>query len=181
MKANNRKLLVKPLTNQVKERKYTVCRVIYQNLSVQKFQSQYPLIPHLTEVWDELNGVEGINLTVDKDSLTLHNQVVSSACESIATFYNNYYIESFEKYHCKLFIYMICQAFHQEKIHTFLNPLTLEMKNCIPAFPAINATLSNAPFSIMPVFKHILEKYESLLVEATLPVPVSQIQIIPQE
>ncbi|KAI7891472.1 uncharacterized protein EV154DRAFT_442882 [Mucor mucedo] len=200
---------------------YSVCRVVYQNLSVQNFQSQYPLIPHLAEVWDELNGVEGVNLTVDKGNLTLYGQVVSSACESIATCYNNYYIENFENIIANYFIYMIRQAFHdikmpivkhivyehvlnvlfspglgainsdnistslnskeQENICTFLNPLILEIKNRIPAFPVTKATLNNAPFSIMPVLKHILEKYESLIVEAPLPVPVSQLEIISQE
>lgn len=91
---------------------YSVCRVVYQNLSVQNFQSQYPLIPHLTEVWEELNGVEGVNLTVDKGGLTLYGQVVSSACESIATCYNNYYIENFENIIANYYIYMIRQAFH---------------------------------------------------------------------
>ncbi|KAI7889213.1 uncharacterized protein EV154DRAFT_592502 [Mucor mucedo] len=195
--------------------------MVYQNLSVQNFQSQYPLIPHLAEVWDELNGVEGVNLTVDKGNLTLYGQVVSSACESIATCYNNYYIENFENIIANYFIYMIRQAFHdikmpvvkhivyehvlnvlfspglgainsdnistslnseeQENICTFLNPLILEIKNRIPAFPVTKATLNNAPFSIMPVLKHILEKYESLIVEAPLPVPVSQLEIISQE
>ncbi|KAI7896149.1 uncharacterized protein EV154DRAFT_535887 [Mucor mucedo] len=184
--------------------------MVYQNLSAQNFQSQYPLIPHLAEVWDELNGVEGVNLTVDKGNLTLYGQVVSSACESIATCYKNYYIENFENIIANYFIYMIRQAFHdikmpvvkhivyehvlnvlfspglgainsdnistslnseeQENICTFLNPLILEIKNRIPAFPVTKATLNNDPFSIMPVLKHILEKYESLIVEAPLPV-----------
>lgn len=69
----------------------------------------------------------------------------------------------------------------QETICAFLNPLILEIKNRISSFPVTKETLNNAPFSIMPVFKHILEKYESLIAEAPLPVPVSQLQIIPQE
>ncbi|KAI7865456.1 uncharacterized protein EV154DRAFT_557220 [Mucor mucedo] len=120
---------------------YSVCRVVYQNLSVQNFQSHYPPTPHLAEVWDELNGVEGVNLTVDK--------------------------ENFENIIANYFIYMIRQAFH--------------IKNRLPAFTVTKATLNNAPFSIMSVLKHILEKYEFLIVEAPLPVPVSQLQIIPQE
>ncbi|KAG2209217.1 hypothetical protein INT47_005509 [Mucor saturninus] len=178
---------------------YSVCRVVHRNLSVQNFQSQYPLIPHLAEVWEELNGVEGVNLTVEKGNLKNFKNIIA-----------NY------------FIYMIRQAFHknikmpavkkhivyehvlnvmffsgpgtinsdnisislnteeQENICAFLNPLILEIKNRIPAFPVTKATLNNAPFSIMPVFKHILEKYESLIVEAPLPFPVSQVQIIPQ-
>ncbi|KAI7897334.1 uncharacterized protein EV154DRAFT_475654 [Mucor mucedo] len=83
------------------------------SLVFQNFQSQYPLIPRLVEVWDELNGVEGVNLTVDKGNLILYGQVVSSACESIATCYNNYYIENFENIIANYFIYMIRQAFHK--------------------------------------------------------------------
>lgn len=69
----------------------------------------------------------------------------------------------------------------QDKIRTFLNPLILEIKNRIPSFPVTKETLNKAPFSIMPVLKHILEKYESLIAEAPLPVPVSELQIIAQE
>ncbi|KAG2209822.1 hypothetical protein INT47_001971 [Mucor saturninus] len=95
---------------------FFVCRAVHQNLSVQNFQSQYPLIPHLAKVWDEINGVEGVNLTVDKGNLTLYGQVVSSACESIATCYNNYYIENFENIIANIFIYMIRKAFHDIKM-----------------------------------------------------------------
>ena len=51
----------------------------------------------------------------------------------------------------------------QDKIRKYLNPLIVEIKNRLPPAPITKATLSKAPFDIMPVFRHILSKYESMI------------------
>ena len=47
-------------------------------------------------------------------------------------------------------------------LSSFLNPLILEMKNRMPTLPVSEVSLNNGPFKILPVLRHILEKYESL-------------------
>lgn len=49
------------------------------------------------------------------------------------------------------------------KIRAFVNPLISELKNRLPSLPLTKATLNNAPFDIMPLLRHILMKYESLI------------------
>ncbi|KAI7892608.1 uncharacterized protein EV154DRAFT_504283, partial [Mucor mucedo] len=51
----------------------------------------------------------------------------------------------------------------QHKIRTILNPLIVEIKNRLPPALITKATLNKAPFDIMPVFRHILSKYESMI------------------
>ncbi|KAI7873102.1 uncharacterized protein EV154DRAFT_579526 [Mucor mucedo] len=51
----------------------------------------------------------------------------------------------------------------QDKIRKYLNPLIVEIKNRLPPAPISKATLNKAPFHIMPVFRHILSKYESII------------------
>lgn len=47
-------------------------------------------------------------------------------------------------------------------LSSFLNPLILEMKNCMPTLPVSKVSLNNGPFKILPILRHILEKYENL-------------------
>lgn len=90
---------------------YSICRVVNENLSIAQLQSKYPQILFLADTWTELHGIEGIDLSVKKDGLTNYGQVLSTACESIATCYNNYYIENFQDIIAKYFIYMVRTAF----------------------------------------------------------------------
>lgn len=68
-------------------------------------------MPFLAAMWNELNSFEGVNLTVARDGITNYGQVISSVCETIATSYNNYYIENFHNIIANYFIYMIIDAF----------------------------------------------------------------------
>ncbi|KAI7893257.1 uncharacterized protein EV154DRAFT_583715 [Mucor mucedo] len=145
-------------------------------------------IPHLEEIWTELSGIEGVSMFVQKEGLTNYGQVIASACKNVATCYDNFYIENFENIVSNYFIYMIRAEFQdlrmpyiksivyghileifsvnketQDKIRKFLNPLIVEIKNRLPPAPITKATLSKAPFDIMPVFRHILSKYESMI------------------
>lgn len=51
----------------------------------------------------------------------------------------------------------------QDELQKFLNPLIVEIKNRLPPAPITKATLNKALFDIMPVFRHILSKYESMI------------------
>lgn len=55
----------------------------------------------------------------------------------------------------------------QEEIRTFLEPLILEIKNRLPSLPVTRETLNKAPFGIIPVLRHILMKYESLIADSS--------------
>lgn len=90
---------------------YSLCRVVCKQLSVQEFQAKYTHIQHLEDLWTELNGYQNVDLIVEKEGLTNYGQVLSSACETTATCYNNYYIENFENIICNYYIYMIRREF----------------------------------------------------------------------
>ncbi|KAI7903949.1 uncharacterized protein BX663DRAFT_432711, partial [Cokeromyces recurvatus] len=51
--------------------------------------------------------IEGVDLIVKRNGLTNYGQVFSSACEALATCYNNYYIEYFQTFIANYFIYMV--------------------------------------------------------------------------
>lgn len=63
----------------------------------------------------------------------------------------------------------------QDAVRSFLKPLILEIKNHLSSFPVTKVTLSNAPFNVMPVLRHILEKYESLIAANPQPAPDLQL------
>lgn len=68
-------------------------------------------MPSLVDTWNELSNMEGVNLTVARDGISNYGQVISTTCETIATSYNNYYVENFQNITAKYFIYMISTAF----------------------------------------------------------------------
>lgn len=90
---------------------YSICRVINEKLSIEELQSKYSHIPSLVDTWTELNSIDGVEMIVKKGDLVNYGQVLSSACETIATNYNNYYIENFQSIIANYFIYMIRKAF----------------------------------------------------------------------
>ncbi|CEG75968.1 hypothetical protein RMATCC62417_10931 [Rhizopus microsporus] len=51
--------------------------------------------------------MNGVNLHVALNGITNYDEVVPSACETIATCCNNYYVENFENILAKCFIYII--------------------------------------------------------------------------
>lgn len=65
----------------------------------------------------------------------------------------------------------------QDKIRKFLNPLIVEIKNRLPPAPITKATLNKAPFDIMPVFRHIVSKYESIIEANQQVTPVTQLTV----
>lgn len=103
----------KDLSNDIFKQKfwYSVCRVVYKKLSVENFQKQYSKMPSLADTWNELNNREGVKLTVAMDGISNYGQVISTACETISTSYNSYYIEHFQNITANYFIYVISNAF----------------------------------------------------------------------
>ncbi|RCH89815.1 hypothetical protein CU097_010872 [Rhizopus azygosporus] len=115
------------------------------------------------------------SLFVEENGLRNYGQSLSTACETVTTSYNNYYIENFENIICNYFIYSLRRKYPNVKIgclknlvynhvydevlvhsepssildgilclfdsdvasslSSFLNPLILEMKNCMPTLP----------------------------------------------
>lgn len=108
---------------------YSLCRVVCEQLSVHEFQRKYPHIYYLEGIWTELNNLQGVCLNVAKDGITNYGQILSSACESTSTCYNNYYIENFENIICNYFIYIICNKF----------PVSDKKKNIISKYINVNS------------------------------------------
>ncbi|ORE04606.1 hypothetical protein BCV72DRAFT_312482 [Rhizopus microsporus var. microsporus] len=142
------------------------------------------------------------NLFVEENGLRNYEQSLSTACETVATSYNNYYIENFEDIICNYFFYTLKRKYPNVKVgyiknlvynhvydeilircepssipdeilghfdsdvasslSSFLNPLILEIKNRMLTLPVSKVSLNNGPFKILPVLRHILEKYENL-------------------
>lgn len=102
------------LTNDFSQQNFwcSVCRLVNGNITSNNFAQKYsPRIPHLEEMWNELNNIEAISMRVELDGLKNYAQVLSTACETIATCYNNYYVEIFENIISNYFIYMLRNAF----------------------------------------------------------------------
>ncbi|CEG80614.1 hypothetical protein RMATCC62417_14919 [Rhizopus microsporus] len=61
-----------------------------------------------------LTGEENnVNLTVPLNGLSNYGQVISAAYETVATAYNNYYIENYEQFITNYFIYIIRLNFRE--------------------------------------------------------------------
>lgn len=90
---------------------YSICRVVNKRFSIQQLQSKYSHILFLEETWTELSGIEDVDLMVEQDNLKNYGQVLSAACQTMATCYNNYYIEGFQNIVANYFIYMVRDTF----------------------------------------------------------------------
>lgn len=90
---------------------YRVCRVIYGRLTIENLQGYYPRLQHIQTVYEELIQADGVNLTVNLNGLQNYGIVISSACKTIATTYNNYYVENFERIIANYFIYITRSEF----------------------------------------------------------------------
>jgi hypothetical protein len=86
---------------------YRVCRLIYQNITIDELQRMYPALPGIEAAFNHMQSLENVNLLVEKGDLVGYGQIVSSACETVATTYNNFYVENFENYIGNYFIYKL--------------------------------------------------------------------------
>lgn len=101
---------------------YRVCRVIYGRLTTEELQELYPNLENLVQSYQNLIQMNGVDLHVALNGITNYGEVVSSACETIATCYNNYYVENFESILVKYFIYIIRANYRASTIY-LLNEL----------------------------------------------------------
>ena len=90
---------------------YSVCRLIFGKLTIEQLQNQYPDLRNLSESYRALTVEHEINLSVPSNDLKNYGQIVSSACITIATTYNNYHVENFEHYITNCFICCIIRNF----------------------------------------------------------------------
>lgn len=86
---------------------YRVCRVVYQTITIDELQSFYPQLSQLKEAFLELQDLENVNLLLQENGPVGFGQVVSSACDTIATSYNSFYVENYETYIANYFIYKL--------------------------------------------------------------------------
>ncbi|KAI7871384.1 uncharacterized protein EV154DRAFT_580329 [Mucor mucedo] len=158
---------------------------VHNNFKVQakekkSFKQKYiSHIPHLEEIWTELSGLEGVSMFVKKEGLTNYGHVLANYfIHMIRAEFQDLrmsYIKSMVYGHILEIVFNVQQLTlpenigssvnkeTQDKIRTFLNPPIVEIKNRLPPAPITKATLNKAPFDIMPVFRHILSKYKSMI------------------
>ncbi|KAI7899455.1 uncharacterized protein BX663DRAFT_441175 [Cokeromyces recurvatus] len=93
-------------------------------MNISEFTQKYsPQIPFFEETWTELNNIEGVSLRIEVEGLKNYGQVLFTACETVSTCYNNYYMENFENIVSNYFIYMLHGAFSSIVYDHVLNDL----------------------------------------------------------
>ncbi|KAI7907123.1 uncharacterized protein BX663DRAFT_128779 [Cokeromyces recurvatus] len=70
-------------------------------------QKQNLDVVQLTSSFVELSATINGSLFVPENRLKNYGQSLSTACETVATTYNNYYVENFENIICNYFIYTL--------------------------------------------------------------------------
>ncbi|GAA5807494.1 hypothetical protein MFLAVUS_000857 [Mucor flavus] len=112
--ANNN---VEYLSNDIFEKNfwYRVCRLIYGNINIEELQNFYPRLPGIQAAYNRLQVLDNVNLSVEKQGLVGYGQIVLSACDTIATVYNNFYVENYETYIGNYFIYRLKQEYTELK------------------------------------------------------------------
>ncbi|KAI8062966.1 hypothetical protein BDF21DRAFT_402712 [Thamnidium elegans] len=93
-----------------------VCRLIYGKITIEELQNFYPRLPGIQEAYNHLQALENVNLLVEKEGLVGYGQIVSSACDTVATAYNNFYVENYETYIGNYFIYRLKQEYTNIKM-----------------------------------------------------------------
>ncbi|KAI8073790.1 hypothetical protein BDF21DRAFT_475198, partial [Thamnidium elegans] len=63
-----------------------------------------------------LQALENVNLLVEREGLVGYGQIVLSACDTVATAYNNFYVENYETYIGNYFIYRLKQEYTNIKM-----------------------------------------------------------------
>ncbi|GAA5807293.1 hypothetical protein MFLAVUS_000650 [Mucor flavus] len=75
----------------------------------------------LTSSFVELSATMNGSLFVSENGLKNYGQSLSTACETVATTYNNYYVENFENMICNYFIYTLKTEYPDAKIGCIKN------------------------------------------------------------
>ncbi|KAG2228747.1 hypothetical protein INT48_009348 [Thamnidium elegans] len=111
--------------------------LIYGKITIEELQNFYPRLPGIQEAYNHLQALENdnhygrtyvtilgtvtissaiVNLLVEKEGLVGYGQIVSSACDTVATAYNNFYVENYETYIGNYFIYRLKQEYTNIKM-----------------------------------------------------------------
>jgi hypothetical protein len=86
---------------------YRICRVVYGKITIQQLQNLYPRLRGIQAAFNRLQSMDDVNLLVELNDLVGYGQILSTACETIATSSNNFYVENFEHYLANYFIYKL--------------------------------------------------------------------------
>ncbi|GAA5813666.1 hypothetical protein MFLAVUS_007152 [Mucor flavus] len=159
--ANNN---VEYLSNDIFEKNflYRVCRLIYGNINIEELQNFYPRLPGIQAVYNRLQALGNVNLSVEKQGLIVYGQIVSSACDTIATAYNNFYVENYET---------------APKLQAFLNNIIQPVRNRVHRLPLSREEVTKNPFVVLSVMSYTRQFYELIniqLQENTQPAPIDQ-------
>ncbi|KAI7903138.1 uncharacterized protein BX663DRAFT_568118 [Cokeromyces recurvatus] len=135
----------------------------------------------LTSSFVELSATLNGSLFVPENRLKNYGQFLPTACETIATTYNNYYVENFENiiwqsirmrrlavsrtWHMikclhipshPLYLMIFLPFFDPDvanNLPSFLNPLISEVNNCLSKLPVSKESLNNEPFKILSALR----------------------------
>ncbi|RCH98086.1 hypothetical protein CU097_015201 [Rhizopus azygosporus] len=67
---------------------YRVCRLIYQNITIDALQRIYPRLPDIEATFNLLQSLENVNLLVERNNLVGYGHIIPSACATVATRFN---------------------------------------------------------------------------------------------
>ncbi|KAI9364298.1 hypothetical protein BD770DRAFT_407085 [Pilaira anomala] len=73
---------------------YSVCMLIFGNLSSQELQVKYSSVPNIGNAFDQYFQDYSLSMR-PLSGLKEYSQCLSSACITLETTYNNYYVENF--------------------------------------------------------------------------------------
>ncbi|KAI8984400.1 hypothetical protein BDF20DRAFT_911502 [Mycotypha africana] len=146
----------KHVTNALFEQNfwYTVCRVVYGSARIEDVEARYPEMTGFAEAYYTLLiHHHEVNLSVYCGYLAYYGQIVSSASITLATTYENYYVENFEDTVAKYFIYYLrlhYPDFNVDPIKDLVYNQLLDYILLQPAGQLFNINPTTAPREFMP-------------------------------
>ncbi|KAI7904418.1 uncharacterized protein BX663DRAFT_550801 [Cokeromyces recurvatus] len=118
-------------------------------MNISEFTQKYsPQIPFLEETWTELNNIEGVSLRIEVEGLKNYGQVLSTACETVSTCYNNYYVENFENIVSNYFIYILRGAFSDMRMPVIKSIIYDHVLNVLFSSVPVHITAGNISSSL---------------------------------
>ncbi|CEP20186.1 hypothetical protein [Parasitella parasitica] len=160
------------LTNDIFEQNfwYTICRLIYGNITIDVVENNYTRLANTTAAYNELQGLENVDLLVEKEGLTGYGHVklcrhlTDLGMIAIKKLVYGYIMDQFLINHEKtdipeslIFPKDIAAA---PGLQNTLNTLILPIKNRLPHVPLTRTEITKAPFVVLHVLRYILEYYE---------------------
>lgn len=102
---------------------YTVCRFIFQAITIEQIENKYPILTGFSASYRHLVQNLGYigNLHVPLEGLVGYGHIVSTACETLAKTYVNFYLENYDSYVANYYIFRIKITFPVRKTFAFKN------------------------------------------------------------